>query len=368
MNRVRTSIVGGTVAVVAVGVLLVVRAGARTNQVALAGEAKGVTAVAARAARYRPSRRYVGTVQPWIEAKIGPQLTSGYVDTVLVRPGDVVKRGQVIATLDCRNASAGSRAVAMRARAIQSEQEAIAHEAARVKELEHGGFASPNEIEQHAASSASKQAELLETEARLKRASLEVSDCVLRAPFAGEVAARSVDPGTFIHPGAAVATVIDRSTVRIVADVPESDFGVVGVGTPVRIRALATDRALEAPIARRSPAAELTTRTVHVEIDVPDPQRTLPTGTTAELAIDVGEPVAASEVPLTAAAVRGHKATLFVVDGDRARKQIGTVLGERGSSLFLTPLPPGTQVVTEGRSRLEDGERIAPRLEVAGAP
>ena len=44
----------------------------------------------------------------------------------------------------------------MQARAIQAEQEAIAHEAARVAELKEGGFASPNEIEKHAADSASK--------------------------------------------------------------------------------------------------------------------------------------------------------------------------------------------------------------------
>ena len=82
--------------------------------------------------------------------------SSAYVDTVLVRPGDVVKRGQVLATLDCRNASASSKAVAMQARALEAEQEAIAHESARVAELNEGGFASPNEIEKHAAESASK--------------------------------------------------------------------------------------------------------------------------------------------------------------------------------------------------------------------
>src|SRR5262249_8745787 len=213
------------------------RAGSRVNKTPLEGRPKGVTAVAGRAATYRASRRYVGTIQPWIEARIGPQLVSGYVDTVLVRPGDAVKRGQVIATLDCRNASASSKAVAMQARALQAEQEAIAHEAARVAELKEGGFASPNEIERRAADSASKQAELMETQAKMQRATLEVNDCVLRAPFAGETATRTLDPGAFVRPGAAVAAVIDRTTVRVVADVPEADFDAVGAGTPVRIRA-----------------------------------------------------------------------------------------------------------------------------------
>jgi RND family efflux transporter MFP subunit len=286
---------------------------------------------------------------------------------VLVRPGDVVKRGQVVATLDCRNASASSKAVSMQARAIQTEQEALAHESARVAELKEGGFASPNEIERHAADSASKQAELMETQAKMQRATLEVNDCILRAPFAGEIAARMIDPGAFVRPGTAVATVVDRSSVRVVAEVPEADFEVVGAGTPVRIRALATRKDLRANIARVSPAADISTRTVHLEIDVPDPDRSLPVGTTAELTIEVGQPTPATEVPLIAASVRGAKATVFVVDGQQiAKKSTYGVQGERGGSLFLDPgLPAGSRVVTEGRALLKDGDRVDARLEAS---
>jgi RND family efflux transporter MFP subunit len=358
-------IIGGlTFAAIALGALLVSRASGDVNQVALASLPKGVTVVAARAARYRAERRYVGTIAPWLEARVGPQLISGYVDTVLVRPGDVVRKGQVLATLDCRNASAGSKAVAMQARAIQTEQEALAHEAARVAALKEGGFASANEIENREASSASKQAALLETEAKMQRATLEVSDCVLRAPFAGEISARFVDPGAFVRPGTEVATVVDRNTVRVVGEVPEADFDVVRPETPVRIHALATDRRLGAKIARRSPAADPATRTIHVEIDVPDPDRALPVATTAELEIDVGAPADVTEVPLVAASVRGAKATVFVLDGGVVHKGVFSVVGERGGSLFLdAKLAAGSRVVTEGRALLVDGDRALAKLE-----
>jgi RND family efflux transporter MFP subunit len=368
-RRIPIGIAAGTAVVALLGVLLVARAGSRVNQVALAAAPKGVTVVEARASTYRPSRRYVGTIEPWVEAKIGPQLISAYVDTVLVRPGDAVRRGQVIATLDCRNASASSRAVSMQARAIQTEQEAIAHEAARVAELKEGGFASPNEIEKRAADSASKAAELMETQARVQRASLEVNDCVLRAPFAGEIAARSVDPGAFVRPGSAVAALVDRATVRVVAEVPEADFDAVGRGTPVRVSALATARELRGTIARRSPAADPSTRTVHIEIDVPDPDRSLPVGTTAELTIEVGQPAAATEVPLVAASLRGARATLYVVDGAGvAHKAVYGTLGERAGTLYVDPaLRAGSRVVTEGRAQLKDGDRVEALLDGARA-
>jgi len=367
-RKLQVGIAAGTAAVAVLGVLLVARARGQVNHRALDSEPKGVTVVEARSAEYRAFRRYIGTIEPWVSAKVGPQLISAYVDTVLVRPGDAVKRGQVIATLDCRNASASSRAVAMQARAIQTEQEAIAHEAARIAELKEGGFASPNEIEKHAADSASKQAQLMETEAKMQRATLEVNDCVLRAPFAGEIATRAVDPGAFVHPGSAVATIVDRNSVRVTAEVPEADFDVAAAGTPVRIRALATNRELRANVARRSPAADLSTRTVHLEIDVPDADRSLPVGTTAELTIEVGEPSPATEVPLIAAAGRGVKATVYLVDDSRAvRKSVYTVKGERGGSLFLDPsLKPGSRVVTEGRAMLKDGDRVEARLETPG--
>ncbi|MEP6652352.1 MAG: efflux RND transporter periplasmic adaptor subunit [Myxococcales bacterium] len=368
-RRVRIVVAGGTAALVGLGLLLVTRADSHVNKVTLESRPKGVTVVTARAAQYRASRRYVGTIMPWVEARIGPQLISAYVDTVLVRPGDIVKRGQVIATLDCRNASASSKAVSMQARAIQTEQEALSHEAARVAELKEGGFASANEIEKRAAQSASKEAELMETQARMQRATLEVNDCVLRAPFAGEIATRSADPGAFVHPGTAVATVISRNTVRVVGEVPEADFGVVAATTPVRIRALATGKELRATIARRSPAADLSTRTIHLEIDVPDPEHTLPVGTTAELEVDVGQPSPATEIPLIAAAVRGDKATVFIVVGRQARKAVLSVKGERGGSLFVEPsLRAGAHVVTEGRSVLKDGDNVEAAAETEAGP
>ncbi|MES1165720.1 MAG: hypothetical protein ABUR63_08185, partial [Verrucomicrobiota bacterium] len=123
-------------------------------------------------------------------------------------------------------------------------------------------------------------------------------------------------------------------------------------------------RTLQGSIARRSPAADLSTRTVHVEVDVPDPERTLPVGTTAEMTIDVGAPQPAAEIPLVAASVRGDKATLYTIDGASvAHKAVFGVLGERGGSLFVQPkLAAGTPVVTEGRTLLKDGDRVAAKL------
>ena len=354
----------GVAVVLLLGFLMVARAGARVNKIALASLPVGVTAVQARETSFNSTRHYVGTLRPWVEAKIGPQLISAYVGSVLVRPGDPVKRGQVIGTLDCRNASAASQGISMQAKAIQAQQVALAHEAARIAELQTGGFASANEIERKQADSASKQAELMSTKARLERATLEVSDCVLRSPFDGEVSDRTMDPGAYVHPGQSIAVVIDRSTVRVEADVPEEDFDVVKPGVKVDVLALSIGRHVLGSIARRSPAADPSTRTVHFEVDLPDSNRTLPVGTTAELAVDAGAALPAMEIPLAAAAVKGGKATIFLADNGQSRKVVVDVLGEKAGRLFVaTSLPAKSLVITEGRTLLKEGERIQVSLE-----
>jgi membrane fusion protein (multidrug efflux system) len=352
-------IVLGVLAVLSIGGVALRHAEAGINHVALAAAPKPVTVMAAQGTTFRGSRTYVGTLEPWVLAAIGPQLVSAFVDTVLVRPGEVVKKGDVMATLDCRNASATSQAVAMQARALDARQKAVAHEAARVQGLLEGGFVSPNEAEQKAAQSASEQAQLLATQAKLLGTALEVNDCILRAPFDGEVAARNVDPGAFVRPGTAIVSIVDRAIVRVTADAPEVDFDVVAPGTQVAVHVLSTRQDLVAQVSRRAPVADESTRTVRFEIDVPNRDRTIPVGTTGELRIDVGQPVSAVEVPLSAVSVRGAKGSVFVVENGVARARSVSVLGEIAGKIYLEPtLGAGSLIVLEGRALLNDGDQV----------
>jgi membrane fusion protein, multidrug efflux system len=355
-------IASGVGALLVAGALLVRHAESQVNTIAMAASPKPVTTVSARGTSYRPKHVYVGTLRPWIEANVGPQFVSAYVDTVLVRPGAIVKRNEVLATLDCRNASASNLQVEAEARAIDAQQKAIADESARLNSMLDGGFVSPNEAEQKEALSASEQAQLAAERAKLATTTLAVSDCILRAPFDGEVSVRSIDPGAFVRPGASIVTMVDRSTVRMTFEVPESDFGAVAEKTPVSIQVLATGTSLTGAVSRRSPAADPDTRTVHVEVDLNNATHTIPVNTTGQVEISVGDPKPAVVIPLVAASITDTKATLFVVDRGVARKKTFEILGEEGSNLYLDKaLPAGSRVVTEGRSLLSDGDPVAAR-------
>lgn len=363
--RVPLVLVAVVLGLLGVGAALLWRAESAVNQVAMSSEPKAVTAQVATQLELTSERRLVGHVEPWMMARVGPQLVSAYVASVLVRPGDRVARNDVLATLDCKGATVATRAVAAQARALEETQKAIASEAARVEQLSEGGFVSANELEQRRARQASNHAQLEALRAQLAGKSLAVDDCVLRAPFTGEVGARLLDPGAFVRPGDTLVTLVDRHMLRIVADAPEADATAVQPHTSVRLRLLATGEELSGTITRRSPSAHPATRTVHFEIDLPERATHAPIGTTAEIFVPTAAPRPSVRIPLDAAKVRGSAASVYVIEDDVARLRNVTVLGERGGALFVDPqaLPAGSLVVSEGRGTLRDGDHVVAKVD-----
>jgi RND family efflux transporter MFP subunit len=358
--RVPLVIVAGVVLVVLVAVGLAWRAEARTNKVALTASPKPVTTIAARSVPFRVVHTYVGALRPWVEAHLGPQFISVYVKTVLVRPGAVVKENDVLATLDCRYASEQTAALSAQAKAVARKQRATADQAARTTAMLDGGFVSVNESELLTASSESQAADLEVQQANLSKSALDVNDCILRAPFDGEVSVRLVDPGSFVRPGTEMLEVVDRNTVRMTADAPEADFDAIAPGTLVTVHVVPINLDIQATITRRAPSANPSTRTVHFEIDIEDSARRIPVDTTGEVHVPSGQPVPATAVPIKAVRIDDKKATFFTVEGDVAHTRVMVELGEVGPEVFFPPdaLKPGTPVVLEGRALLSDGDHV----------
>jgi multidrug efflux system membrane fusion protein len=135
------------------------------------------------------------------------------------------------------------------------------------------------------------------------------------------------------------------------------------------MRLLATTRELDAKISRVSPSADPATRTIHFEVDLENQDHSIPVGTTAEMLIKEAEGRKVIQVPSSAAKVEGDKATLFVIEGDRAHKKVLPFLGEHEGLLYLAPdLPEGSRVVLDGRNQLEDGDQVVARPATGSVP
>jgi RND family efflux transporter MFP subunit len=192
-----------------------------------------------------PSDRLIGLVLPRESADVGAAVP-GRLIAVHVRMGDRVRQGQPIATLDARLADADITAAEAAVRSQEVEQslargaEAAAREhEARVRALAEHGLAPGEELvnatrrsEESSLRTQASASLLAQKVAQLQRLSLERRLMEVRAPFAGVIAARYLDPGTAIAVAASqpIARVISEALVLRVA-LPESQAGRLHPGT-----------------------------------------------------------------------------------------------------------------------------------------
>jgi len=107
---------------------------------------------------------------------------------------------------------------------------------------------------------------------------------MLRAPSAGTISERTVNPGSGFEAGKPLFTIANLSGVWVVANVPEGSVKNLHVGTPAEVRSSALgDQALAGHVSYISPQLDETTRTAHVRIDVSNPGEVLKVGMFAEV-------------------------------------------------------------------------------------
>jgi cobalt-zinc-cadmium efflux system membrane fusion protein len=179
------------------------------------------------------------------------------------------------------------------------------------------------------------------------------SEAFVGAPIAGTVIQRKVGPGQYIQSGAAdpVYSIGDLSTVWLIANVRESDAGLVHVGDPVEVRVLAyPDRVFAAHIVYVASAVDATTRRLPVRAEIANPDGALKPEMFARFSIITGADRAAPAVPQSAIVYDGTTARVWIANAD------GTI-GSRtikpgrvdGSAVeVLDGLAPGDKVVTSG--------------------
>ncbi|MBZ0091391.1 MAG: efflux RND transporter periplasmic adaptor subunit, partial [Sulfuricellaceae bacterium] len=137
----------------------------------------------------------VPAVLQWSQrVELSPRV-SGLVASVAVNVGDRVKAGQALLTLDNRLYQAKVAEGAAAKRRLSSEAAQAKIDLGRVQELYDRTVISTSELDQAKLRNNRTQAQLREAEARLAQDSKDLADATLRAPFAGVVVERRVEPG-----------------------------------------------------------------------------------------------------------------------------------------------------------------------------
>ena len=150
---------------------------------------------------------------------------------------------------------------------------------------------------------------------------------------------------------------------RLVIPVPESYVRYIRIGDHVDVLVPSLNHTFPGKVARFSVDVREDTRTMHTEVDVPNPQRVLLPGlyANAELLLDRKNDV--PTVPVQALNHEGDKTTVFVVnrDGELEDRAVQVGLQTASDAEITSGLSEGEQVVMSDRSGLKPGEKVHPQ-------
>jgi len=237
--------------------------------------------------------------------------TQGKVTAVLVRRGQHVRRGQPIVRLDVRVAALRAREADAQLSSTRAQADLAAEECARARMLVERGAITKSEADQAQARCASAGSQVRAASARAHVLARGVSDGIVRAPFDGVVAERSVAAGEWVVPGRPLLTLVDADPLTIELSVPEADVHLVRPGQPVTLAVIAAPGATYRATVSRVGAEIGRSRSLIVEATLA-PAPDLVPGMFAEASIVVGH-TARPVVPRTAAVRRGDDWHVFVV-------------------------------------------------------
>ena len=283
----------------------------------------------------------------------------------LVEPGQQVKAGQLLASLDPQDLRLGQDAARAALAAAQSSHALAAADFKRFKELYDQGFIGAAEFERREAALKSAQAQLDQARAQAAVQGNQAAYSSLRADVAGVITAVDAEPGMVVAAGAPVLRLAHDGPRDVVFVVPEDQVAAIQAlaATPGRfkVRPWGDPQALlPATIREISAAADPTTRTFQVKADIGN-GAALRLGQTATVLVDLPRTVGVTKLPLSALKEEKGASHVWLVDPATMtlRLQAVDVLGAEGNDAVIgAGLSPGQVVVTAGVHVLTPGQKV----------
>jgi RND family efflux transporter MFP subunit len=203
--------------------------------------------------------------------------------------------------------------------------------------------------------------------ARLDQVNTMLKYSRIQAPFSGIITQRFVDPGAFIPVAssgaaqtAAILTIADFATVRLQVAVPEVEAALVERGEPVKftVEGLA-GKTFTAEVSRIAYALDEQTRTMGVEVDVPNADLALRPGMYAMAKIGVEKKTNALLVPVDAVVMEKANAFVFtVVDGKAKKTPVKLGFNDGVNAEISSGVVSGEFVLLVGKTAVTDGQTV----------
>lgn len=299
-----------------------------------------------------------GTLRASHESDIAADV-NGKVIATFVERGQAVKQGQVIATVDARQAALAANAAEAQAKVAQSQLEEAKRECERVKHLLETGAISQAEFDRQTAQCTTQQWSAVAAEAQQRTATKLLGDSNIRAPLTGYIGERYVNVGQYVQPNTRVASVYAPDPLRLQLTVPEANIAVITQDMPVNFTVTAFgDQVFTGSVKFISPNVRESTRDLVIEAVAPNADFKLKPGMFAVAKIRLGDKTRAV-VPKNAVLQDESNARVFVVASSVVQERT-VQLGETAGDVVavLDGVKPGEAVVVSPGADVRDGAKV----------
>ncbi|GGO91745.1 efflux RND transporter periplasmic adaptor subunit [Stakelama pacifica] len=195
------------------------------------------------------------------EMPVGVVGEGGQVTRVLVEPGAWVKKGQTLAEVDNSVQRETAQSLAAQVRAAEADAELAQSELDRAQQLVGRGFISKADLERKRSARDSANARVRVAQAQLQETRARNARLDIRAPEAGLVLTRAVEPGQIVSAGSGVLFRIAKGgEMEMLARLAEGDLRKVSVGVPAEVTPVGSDKSFKGQVWQVSPVIDPQTR------------------------------------------------------------------------------------------------------------
>ena len=313
--------------------------------------------------------RGIGQVKPQQSVEIRPQV-DGLLQQVLVREGDMVKAGQLLATLDDRAIKAAlAQAQAQRAVA-EAKLNVAKRDLKRYQNLSQSQAISAQQKDQQQATVQQLQAELQSVEAQINAQQVQLSFTQIHAPIAGQVGIRNVDAGNYVRPSdtQGLFSVVQLDPISVEMALPQAQLPQlqqlmqqVRQQQAVPVEAFVRDggdKLASGSLVVVDNKVSSGSGTIRIKADFANPTLALWPAQTVVVALRSKLLPQALTIPVKALQQGPQGAFVWTVDGDKAKVQPVQVLETTETVIVVSGVSAAQQVVVDGQSRLRPGAAV----------
>ena len=195
-----------------------------------------------------------GTLAARVDMPVGVAGEGGMVASVLVQPGQWVGAGQTLAVIERSVQSQEARQLAAQIEVARADARLAQNELDRAAALVDRGFVSKADLDRKRAARDAANARVRVAEANLAQTRARIGRLDIRAPAAGLVLERNVEPGQVVGGGSGALFRIARGgQMEVLAQMSEADLAVVPVGAPAKVTPVGTTEAFTGAVWQISP-------------------------------------------------------------------------------------------------------------------